>query len=170
MCKGLVGIVFRNISSMTLDGLTFKSCGSGTYGMSIVSGEDLMFVNCSFRDSVGTALWVFDSSLHLHGNRFTNNGHSSWIHERVGTGIFTNTSTLLITVIKSAIYGGGITSMNSNLNFTENVVFTNNSAKYGGGIYAANSTLNFKGNTIFEENSAEYGGGYKAFKQHTEIN
>ena len=172
LCEGSVGFTFRNVSTMVLNSLTFISCckdavGYGpvpdqltVYGMSIYSGEDIMIVNCSFEDSVGTALGVFYSSMHLHGNSFTNkcNGHSSRTHERWGTGIFTNNNTLLNLVI----YGGGITSMNSTLKFTGNTAFRNNSAKYGGGIYSYNSTLNIKGNIIFEENSAEYGGGIDA--------
>ena len=70
---------------MVLDGLTFNSCGKDAvrygpvpdqltvYGMSIYSGEDIMIVNCSFEDSVGTALGVFYSNLHLHGNSFKTN-------------------------------------------------------------------------------------------------
>ena len=90
-CKGLLGFTFRNVSTMVLEGLTFNSCGKGVagygpvpdqltvYGMSIFSGEDIIIVNCSFEDSVGTAIGVFNSNLHLHGNSFTNNcnGHSS---------------------------------------------------------------------------------------------
>ena len=89
VCIGLVGLAFRNVSNTTLDGVTFHSCGNGVsgyspvpdyltaYGMLIFWGEDIMIVNCSFEDSAGTALGVFYSNLHLHGNSFTNNcnGH-----------------------------------------------------------------------------------------------
>ena len=74
---------------MTVDGLTFKYCTNGpvgygplpnyfiVYGMKIALEKDIMMVNCSFEDSVATALGVFYSNLHLHGNSFTNNcnGH-----------------------------------------------------------------------------------------------
>ena len=137
VCKGLVGFTFRNVSAMVLDSLTFNSCGEGVagygpvsdqltlYGMSFFSGEDIMIVNCSFEDSVGTAIGVFHSNLHLHGNSFTNycNGHSSRSHERWGIGIFTNNKTLH----NLAIYGGGITAKSSTLKFTGNTAFRYNS-------------------------------------------
>ena len=65
-----------------------------------------MIVNCSFEDSVGTALGVLYSSLHLHGNSFTSNcnGHSS-----------------------RSLFGGGITAKNSTLKFTGNTAFRYNS-------------------------------------------
>ena len=100
VCIGLVGLTLRNVSSMTLDGLTFYSCGNGAggygpvpdhltaYGMLIILGKDIMIFNCSFEDSA-TALGVFYSNLHMHGNSFTNfcNGHScsyeSWSENRI---------------------------------------------------------------------------------------
>ena len=146
--------------------------------VSIFSVEDIIIVNCSFENSVGTALGVFYSNLHLHGNSFTNNcnGQSSKSHERLGTGILTINNTLAIHAYNSTLnfigsilfgdnsaeYGGGIQARNSILNFTGDITFRNNSAKYGGGIYACSSILNFTGNITFEENSAEYGGGISA--------
>ena len=48
---------------MTLHGLTFTSCGRGatytgspTAGVSIYSGQDTEIADCSFQDSIGTAL------------------------------------------------------------------------------------------------------------------
>ena len=171
-----------------MDGLTIKSCGKGavtygpigdyfaTCGMSIVSGEDIMIVNCSFEDSVGTALGVSYSNLNLHGNNFTKNcnGHSSRSYGLVAR-LFTNTSTMFISENKvsnnSAEYGGGITPEKNIPNFTMSMSFRKcNSAKYGGGIYAYNSTLNLTGNNIFAENSAEYGGGISAFDMYSILN
>ena len=122
VCIGLVGLTFRNVSNIRLDGLRINSCGKGaatygpigdyltTCGMSIVSGEDIMIVNCSFEDSVGTALGVFYSNLNLHGNNFTKNcsGHLSRSSGLVAR-LLTNTSNMFI---------------------SENKV-TNNSAEYG---------------------------------------
>jgi len=144
VCKGLVGFTFRNVSTMLLDALTFKSCGkttveydpitayltfSNTYGMSIISGKDVKIVNCSFKDSVGTALGVFNTNLHLHGNSFTNNcnGPSCMSHGS-GTSVFTITSTTFITGNEtfrnnSAEYGGQVTTEKSFLNFTQNIAF-----------------------------------------------
>ena len=97
VCQGLVGFTFRNISHMTVHGLTFNSCGKGvvghkydtdhyyttTYGVSVYLGQDMTILNCLFQDSIGTALGVFYSSLVLKGsNSFTNNcrGCSDWNH------------------------------------------------------------------------------------------
>ena len=124
-----------------------------------------MIVNCSFEDSVGTALRVSYSNLNLHGNSFTNNynGHSIRSCGLV-TRFFTNTSTKFISGNKihnnSAEYGRGITPERSILSFIVSTTFRKcKSAKFGGGIYAYNSTLTLTGNSIFTENSAEYGGG-----------
>ena len=126
VCIGLVGLTFRNVSNIKLDDLTLNSCGKGavtygpigdyltTCGMSIVSGEDILIVNCFFEDSVGTALGVSYSNLNLHGNNFTKNcnGHSSRSYGLVAR-LFTNTSNMFISENKvtnnSAEYGGGIT-------------------------------------------------------------
>jgi len=178
VCIGLVGLTLRNVSIMTLDGLTFYSCGNGAsgygplpdyltaYGMLIILGEDIMIVNCSFEDSAGTALGVFYSNLHLHGNSFTNNcnGHSCMSHG-VRTGFSTNTRNGFIKAneTNSVECGGRITTEKNFQNFTGNITFReNNSAKYGRGIYAYNSILKFTGNILFGGNSAECGGGIKA--------
>ena len=124
--------------------------------MSIVSGEDIMIVNCSFEDSIGTALGAFYSNLNLHGNNFTNNcnGHSSRSHGLVAK-FFTNTSTTFFLGNKisnnSAKYGGGIYAYNSTLNLTGNSIFSENSAEYGGGISTLNSILNFTGDSSFTD-------------------
>ena len=82
VCQGFVGFAFRNISHVTMRGLTIDSCGKGAdgynyptaYGMSIHSVQYSSIANCSFQDSIGTALGVFYSSLDLRGsNHFTGN-------------------------------------------------------------------------------------------------
>jgi len=100
LCEGLAGFTFTNVSTIILDGLTFWSCGKKvecnpvnsnltltTYGVSITLGEDISIVNCTFKDSIGTALGVFYSSLYLTGNSFTSNcnGHLS-MSNRHGSG------------------------------------------------------------------------------------
>ena len=87
VCQGMVGFMFRNISHVALEGLTFTSCGKGevtyspvysdymtTYGVSIYLGQDIKISNCSIQDTAGTAMGVLYSSLNLRGsNSFTNN-------------------------------------------------------------------------------------------------
>ena len=85
VCQGLVGFSFRNISYMSMHGLTVNSCSKGTvqfrfptaYGLSLHSVSDTSISNCSFQDTAGTALGVFNSSLDLRGsNHFTSNCRS----------------------------------------------------------------------------------------------
>ena len=187
MCHGLVGFTFRNITHMAVYGLTFNACGTGarykletdhcakndcliTYGVSVYLGHNTKIYNCSFRDSVGTALGVFYSSLDLRGsNSFTNN--CRWCSDRnhicicLGGGIYTNASNLVFSENNTFTNNSaeGIYAWQSTLNINGNICFRNNSAKEtGGGVRALNSTLNFTGNTVFKENSAEYGGGIGA--------
>ena len=179
VCKGLVGFTFRNVSSMTLNGLTFKSCGKDVfgygpvpdyYGISIASGKDNLIVNCSFQESIGTALGVFYSRVHLQGNSFTKdcNGHSRMSHG-LRTTILTNSSATFAIGTKtchnnSADCGGRIGKANSVLNYTLTGNITSPSATYGGGIHAYTSNLNLTGNILFGDISAdsEYGSGIKA--------
>ena len=152
VCQGLVGFSFRNISHVTMHGLRIKSCSKGTamfrfpieYGVLLHSVSDTSISNCSFQDSAGTALGVFNSSLVLRGsNYFTGNCRRC--------GMFT----------KSCFcHGGGIYANMSTLKFTGNSTFRDNSATFGGAIYAKyNNFITFNGNSIFGNNSAEYDGG-----------
>jgi len=189
VCQGFVGFFFRNISHMVMDGLTFNSCGkrakiysnSTTYGVSVHSVMDTSIFNCSFQDSIGTALGVFYSSLNLSGsNHFTSNckrcGNNTCLCW--GGGIYAKMSTLMFTGnsifrVNSAEAGGGIYIDHSTLmTFNGNSIFRNNAASYGGGILASlNSTLNFSGNITFENNSAaHYGGGINAWYNVTLMN
>ena len=80
VCQGLVGLSFRNIAHVAMHGLTINSCGMGavifsfptTYGVSVHSVSEARISNCSFQESVGTALGVFHSNVDLKGsNNFT---------------------------------------------------------------------------------------------------
>ena len=186
MCKGYVGIKFRNISHLTLHSLAFTSCGKKeyiqfsssfkyqtAYGISIYSGEDTNITNCSFQDSIGTALGVFHSSLELRGNNsFINNCKRCSNRSCIcfGGGIYANTSILRFNGNNtfrdsSARHGGGIFSYYSTLAFNGDSSFRNNSVKSnGGGILLRYSTLNFTGNCTFSHNSAtQNGGGIKSW-------
>ena len=178
LCQGLVGLSFRNISHMAVKGLMINSCGKGaviysyptSYGVSVHSVLDTSISNCSFQDSVGTALGVFHSSLDLSGNNyFTSNctrcGGYTYNCFCIGGGIFASMSTLMFTGnstfrANSAKSGGGINVQNSTVNFSGNNTFGNNSAWFGGGIFAIyNAFMTFTGNSIFRANSAKSGGG-----------
>ena len=180
VCQGLVGFSFRNISHVKMHGLTINSCSKGTamfkfptaYGLSVHSVLDTSISNCSFQDSGGTALGVFNSSLDLRGsNHFTGNCRSCGEYTEScfcrGGGIYTMMSTLKFTGNStfrgnSAAYGGAIYAIsNTSITFSSNSIFLNNSAEHdGGGIYAiSNTILTFNINGIFWNNSADYDGG-----------
>ena len=177
VCQQSVGFTFRNISHMTLHGLTFTSCGRGAtymvypaaYGVSVHSGQDTEIADCSFQDSIGTALGVFYSSLVLRGSNSFTNKLVKYSYICIGGGIYANASTLVFTGNStfrnhSSDRGGGFYAQYSTLNFTGSSTFMNNSAAdRGGGFYAWNSTLNFTGSSTFMNNSARlYGGGFYA--------
>ena len=166
---------------MTMSGLTISSCGKGAvmynnptiYGVTVHSVMDTGIANCSFQDSVGTALGVFHSNLDIRGsNYFTSNCRGCFERNYTflcfGGGIYANISTLVFTgnitfKHNTAEYGGGIlASGNTLMTFNGNSSFRDNSAEYGGGIAAWDSTLNFSGSSTFGSNSAEYGGGIDA--------
>ena len=189
VCQGLVAFSFRNISHMTMFGLTINACGKGIvrqdmelyspfhydqgpntamYGVSVNSVLYTNIANCSFQDSAGTAVAVLNSSLDIRGsNHFTSNCRRCGNYSCLcfGGGIFANMSTLVFTGnnafrANSATLGGGIFAQNSILNFSGSSTFGNNSAaRHGGGIAAYNSTLNFNGSSTFENNSAVNFGG-----------
>ena len=109
VCQGLVGFSFRNISHVTMHGLRINSCSKGTamfsfptaYGLTVHSVLDTSISNCSFQDSAGTALGVFNSGLDLRGsNHFTSNRRCRECTESFsskGGGIYANMSTLKFT-------------------------------------------------------------------------
>ena len=142
VCQGLFSFSFRNISRVAMHGVTISSCGKGGattysyptayYGVSVHSILHTSIANCSFQDSVGTALGVFHSSLALRGNNsFTNNCKR----------FFGRSYTC-------SCFGGGIYASASSLMFTGNTTFTVNSAALGGGIAAEHSVLSFNGKVI----------------------
>ena len=182
VCQGLVGLSFRNISHMAMDGLTINSCGMGAvifsnptaYGVSAHSVLDTRISNCSFQDSVVTALGVFHSNMDLRGsNNFTGNCRRC---SSFGGGIYSNSSVLTFNGYSifrnnSADFGGGILSTSTQMNFNGNSIFRNNLAKFvGGGILSQNSTLNFHGSSIFENNSAGHSGGGIYVHYYTSLN
>ena len=186
VCQGFVGFSFRNISHVTMCGLTMSSCGKDafinsyitTYGVSVYSVLYTSITDCSFQDNVGTALGVFHSRLDLRGsNNFTSNCRSCGDYTCLcfGGGIYARMSTLTITGnntfrVNSASKGGVIAAEYSALNFTGIIAFENNSAEFGGGIYAQRSTLNFNGSSIFGNNSAAHSGGGIYIENNSTLN
>ena len=165
VCSGSVGLSFTSMIEFKVDSLAFTSCSrkhaitlldTGVkflyVAMLLQSTQYAELVNCSFHDNFATALVVNNTNLSLVGNNFTHNRPCGIINA-----------------------GGAIVVLGSNLRFTGNTTFLDNSATTsescpqtyneevvvgGGVIYASyNTVLNFIGTSNFIGNSAGIGGG-----------
>ena len=176
VCSESVGLSFTSMVDFKINSLVFTSC-SRIYDMSNYSNnisilsiahvalflQDTQYtdlVNCSFRDNIGTPLAVTNTSITLAGNTAFAHNHC-----------------------ESNCIGGAIIALNSNLSFTENTTFLENSAKFnetfnifnnfpagcGGAIHASDNTvLSFNGVSNFINNSA-YNGGAISMLDNTVI-
>ena len=186
-----------------MNGLTFVLCSRSRmvqadnkhlltyYGLYLKSIQMIEIVDCTFKNSTGSALGVVNSHVLLRGNNnFLHNnnnldcwtcsyGRCSWSPTCFGGGVFAERSNLTFTgsssfIGNSADGGGGIYAQtSSNVNISGNATFLNNSASdYGGGIYAWPScNVNIDANTKFIGNSAGIDGGgvYARFNSNMNI-
>ena len=123
-------------------------------------------VNCSFHENPGTALVVINTNITLAGNTFKHNNYYR--------GEFV--------CVSNSTKGGAVTAVHSNLIFTGNTTFLENSAIYcrnsahfsgfyWGAIFTYNTIINFNGTSNFINNSADYGYGGAIFTyDNTTIN
>ena len=152
VCSGSVGLSFTSMVDFKIDSLAFTSCNRklygtyhiGNYALLLHSTQSAELVNCSFHDNLGTALVVNNTNITLSENsQFI---HNCWYE------------------------GGGIVAISSNLTFTGNTTFRDNSVFWhgpyicchvpGGAISAFHNTvLSFSGNNSFINNSAGDGSG-----------
>ena len=130
---------------LKIDSLAFTSFTS--YGLYLHSMQYTELVNCSFHDNDGTALVVESTNIILAGNSEFKRNHG---------------------LCGDSLPGGAIYTVGSNLTFTGNATFLNNSAGIvggflcndrGGGIYTQNTVLSFSGTTNFINNSDGGDGG-----------
>ena len=169
-CSTKVGFAFSDISKVKINSLAFLACArfrvtqapyenyqqlfqhfTTYYGLYLQSVQMTEIIDCTFQDSVGSALGVFESHVVLRGNNnFLDNcklclkGMCDW----------------LTTGLHKTCLGGGVFAKMSTLIFTGNSTFIGNSALYGGGVYSLfNSNVNIGGNTTFIANSARKDGG-----------
>ena len=194
LCSFHVGLFFSDILVLNIDGLEFVACNRSTvvwyltayYGLRLQSVQTAEIIDCTFRDSYGSALVLVESHVVLRGNNSflgnckmcSNGGCDSWVplcsyincdkfggNTCLGGGVFAERSNLSFTgnsafIANLASLGGGIYSMSdSNVNIIGNTSFIGNRAtKDGGGVYSW-SNINISGNTTFIANSARDGGG-----------
>ena len=153
VCSSKAGFTFKDIWLLKISGLAFVLCSRShmvrtnilDYGLYLKFIQMIEIVDCTFKNSPGSALGVVNSHVFLRGNNNflnnNNNGRCYW---------------------STTCFGGGIFAERSNLTFTGSSSFIGNSAKSGGGIYAVTSSnVNVSGNMTFLNNSAGYhGAGY----------
>ena len=190
VCSGSVGINFTNIAEFKIDSLAFTSCNrkyaivlpdiSQTNvfqpdNLSLIlhavlllhSTQSAELVNCSFHDNLGTALVVNNTNITLRGNKFIHNKYNL-LEEFV--------------CVSLCIAGSAVTAIHSNLIFTGNTTFLENSPVFlqNGTIIAYttqgtisaldNTVVDFDGTSNFINNSALAGCGVIYASDNTVVN
>ena len=173
VCSGSVGLSFTSMVEFKIDSLAFTSC-SRKYVIALpdifpsnidppdsatlvhvallLHSTHAELVNCSFHDNLGTALVVNNTNITLSGNTFI---HNNYYLEEFVCG-------------SRCMRGGAVTAVHSNLIFTGNTTFLENSAIYtsfsecfywGAILTYINTIINFNGTSNFINNSADSGAG-----------
>ena len=138
VCTGSFHLIFINMVDLKIDFLAFTSFTS--YGLHLYSLQYTELVNCSFHDNDGTALVVESANITLAGNSEFKRNHG---------------------LCGDSLPGGAIYAVGSNLTFTGNATFLDNSAgivgnflcNSGGAIYTQNTVISFSGTSNFINNS-----------------
>ena len=145
VCSGSFHLIFINMVDLKIDSLAFTSFTS--CGLRLYSLQYTELVNCSFHDNDGTALVVESANITLAGNSEFKHNHG---------------------LCGDSLQGGAIYAVGSNLTFTGNATFVDNSAGIvggflcndrGGAIYTQNTVISFSGTTNFINNLAVGDGG-----------
>ena len=161
------GVLYVWISTLTVMDNTFQYNSAGEDGGVLYVDNTLSFFflnstvitgNIFQKNSanLGGIIYMIGGSINITNNTFTDSS------ALLGGAIFmTDNSTVSMygsNIIENntALYGGGIAALDSQLQLF-NTVFENNTASYGGGLYARNTECN--GNALFTKNVAFEGGG-----------
>ena len=184
-CTHNAGFEFRDISEVRVSDMTFISCGRGYgwrtfhYSIRFSSVQLIEVTNCVFRENVGTAVGIVNSTaLVSRNNTFSSNcrkcsGGCTWNNRCLGGGIYVERSNVTfhdnnIFHGNSASEGGGVYALESDVTFHNNNTLHGNSAdNFGGGVYADHSNVTFHNNNTLHGNSATArhgrGGGVSAW-------
>ena len=160
--SGVNSVIYTySYATVVLDNCTFVD-NSADYGGAInVKDTKLFIMNSLFSNNhatyCGGAISTGNSEINISNSRFISNYASS----DVGGAIFLFDSDFKGNNLEfnncSALFGGAITSLSSNL-YLANSIAKNNKAKYyGGAIYKMYASFELL-NSTFENNSASYGG------------
>ena len=168
--NGSVGFNFTNMVNFNILSLAFTSydrswsdggqpASNSKSALLLKSTRYAKLVNCSFHDNLGTALTVHNTSITVAGK-------SEFIRNQCTCQLLTSDDLM-------HEFGCGVTAFNSNLTFTGNTLFLENSqtSPYSdycaGAIWASTSSLHFNGTNNFIANSGEYGGAI--YVTHTSL-
>ena len=179
VCSGSVGLSFTSMVEFKIDSLAFTSCNRKyvialpdifpynippdsttiVHVALLLHSTHAELVNCSFHDNLSTALVVTNTNITLAGNTFIHNNYH--FEEFV--------------CVSQCMKGGAVTAVHSNLIFTGNTTFLENSAvsirssasffsfSSWGAIFTYNTVINFNGTSNFINNSADYGGAINTY-------
>ena len=164
-CEEGSGLQFVSVQQLTLERVTFISCG-----IILTYTENTLITTCIFQDSIatdyfGSAVTMNESTGNVsitdctyQNNSATVHGGAMYLYEPTGNVNITNCTFQN----NSAIDGGAVwlNGSTDNVSIT-NCTFQNNSATYdGGAVWLNGSIVNVSiTNCTFQNNSAAYGGG-----------
>ena len=146
-----------------ISNIAITSCGNmhSTGGaLHLKSVKQFTLNNVTLQESLTTSLSIHDSIGSVREARIIKNS---------GTGIVISNSTVELNGNNyfSDNIDSGITSLYSELVFSETNKFTNNKAIVGGGFFANRSSIDFYGSIFFTSNSADNGGALYAWDMCT---
>ena len=132
-CSGNHQVIFDNVTYLEVNAVEFQLCGSYLGTVYLYSVNISEFKSVSFQHNTNVSIIALHSFLHITNGHFINN---------------------------SAVFGGGITAIQSTISLTGKNYFINNSAKQeGGAVYAHQCTIYMEGLNSFMGNTATKGGG-----------
>ena len=168
---GVSAIVGDKILSLTFKGNIFQNNFAGSGGVLYAGYGNYTIISNTFHNNLaaeqGGALHLSFSSTALNNNTFISNTAqfggvifvvAPKVHE---SGVY-NVKMHGRNIIghNTAQYGGGIFSINCNLELEEDSIIENNVAIFGGGLYVHNvKSAKISGDAVFTGNSATLGGG-----------
>ena len=153
-CNGSVGLRFMSMVGFKMYSLALTFCSrkhgnppANKYALLLQSTQYAELVNCTFHGNSDTALLVNNSNITLVGNNEFTHNHCDF-----------------------CVGGAAIAALSSNLTFTGNITFLDNSfygselsSTGGGAIYASgNTVLSFNGTSNFIRNLAHFPGAGSA--------
>lgn len=148
-------------SNVVLDKCTFSNNTAKIGGAIYLSGGNLKITDSTFidnhADNYGGAISANNVKAQISNSKFINDYASN----DAGGAIYLKNSSLMANNVEfyncSALFGGAITSLSSDLNFKGGIAKNNRAKYYGGAIFKMYSSFELL-NSDFENNSALNGG------------